>query len=40
LTIACGIDAIRPILVQRASRKIMPVKEMLKAFTIPIGAIL
>jgi methionyl-tRNA formyltransferase len=40
LTIACGKDALRPVMVQRPSRKIMPASEMLKAFAIPAGSIL
>ncbi len=35
LSIACGVNAIRPLLVQRPSRKVMPTAEMLKAR--PIG---
>jgi methionyl-tRNA formyltransferase len=37
LTIACGAGAIRPTLVQRAGRGVMPVDELLRGFTIPAG---
>jgi len=37
LTIACGQDAIRPLLVQRAGRGAMPASELLRGFAIPPG---
>ncbi len=37
LTIACGSDAIRPTLVQRAGRGVMAVAELLRGFPIPAG---
>ncbi len=37
LTIACALGAIRPTLVQRAGRGVMPVDELLRGFAIPIG---
>jgi methionyl-tRNA formyltransferase len=40
LSIACGVNAIRPLLVQRPSRKVMPTSEMLKSFNIKRGSIL
>jgi len=36
-TIACGQDAIRPLLVQRAGRGAMPASELLRGFAIPAG---
>ena len=38
LTIACGLGAIRPVLVQRAGRAPMAATELLRGFTIPVGA--
>ena len=40
LTIACGQEAIRPLLLQRAGRKPMSPAELLRGFAIPKGAIL
>jgi len=37
LTIACGEEAIRPSLVQRAGRGAMPASELLRGFAIPVG---
>ena len=37
LTIACGRDAIQPILVQRAGRGVMRADELLRGFPIPAG---
>ena len=37
LTIACGRDAIQPILVQRAGRGVMSADELLRGFPIPAG---
>ena len=37
LTIACGRDAIQPILVQRAGRGVMSADELLRGFAIPAG---
>lgn len=38
LTIACASGAIRPTLVQRAGRPAMPTADMLRGWTIPLGA--
>ena len=38
LTIACGTDALRPTLVQRAGRPAMAVAELLRGKAIPVGA--
>jgi methionyl-tRNA formyltransferase len=40
LLIACGEDALRPILVQRAGRSPMPAEDFLRGFPIPEGTIL
>jgi methionyl-tRNA formyltransferase len=40
LTIACGTGGIRPLLVQRAGRGVMPASELLRGFVIPAGTIL
>ncbi len=40
LTIACGTDSIRPLLVQRAGRGAMRPGELLRGFPIPAGTIL
>lgn len=40
LTIACGRDAIQPILVQRAGRGVMSADELLRGFAIPAGTLL
>ena len=37
MTIACGTDALRPTLVQRAGRSAMELDELLRGFTIPKG---
>lgn len=37
LTIACGTEAIRPTLVQRAGRGVMTAAELLRGFAIPAG---
>ncbi|THD36860.1 MAG: methionyl-tRNA formyltransferase [Sphingomonas sp.] len=37
LTIACGTDAIRPTLVQRAGRGVMTSDELLRGFSVPSG---
>jgi methionyl-tRNA formyltransferase len=37
LTIACSPGAIRPLLVQRAGRGVMPAAELLRGFAIPVG---
>jgi len=37
LTIACGTDAIRPTLLQRAGRGVMTAAELLRGFAIPAG---
>jgi methionyl-tRNA formyltransferase len=37
LTIACGAGAIRPELVQRAGKSVMPAAELLRGFRIPAG---
>jgi len=38
LTLACGSGAIRPLLLQRAGKKPMPLDEFLRGFTLPKGA--
>ncbi|MBB5709404.1 methionyl-tRNA formyltransferase [Sphingomonas xinjiangensis] len=38
LTVACGADAIRPTLVQRAGRGVMTTEELLRGFAIPAGS--
>lgn len=40
LTIACASGAIRPTLVQRAGRGVMPAQELLRGFAVPPGTIL
>jgi methionyl-tRNA formyltransferase len=40
LTIACGRDALRPTLVQRAGKKPMSTAEMLRGFQLPAGRLL
>ncbi len=40
LTIACGDKAIRPILLQRPSKKIMSAKDLLLGYKIPVGTII
>ncbi|HET9336519.1 MAG TPA: methionyl-tRNA formyltransferase [Sphingomicrobium sp.] len=40
LTIACGGDALRPLLVQRAGKGAMSAEELLRGFPIPTGTIL
>ena len=40
LTIACGINAIRPTLIQRAGKPIMPTADLLRGKAIPTGTIL
>lgn len=40
LTIGTGNGSLRPVLVQRPGKKIMPVEEMLKGFPIPAGTVL
>ncbi|TXH37709.1 MAG: methionyl-tRNA formyltransferase [Rhodospirillaceae bacterium] len=40
LTIACGHDALRPLIVQRPGKKPMPVAEMLRGFQLPPGRLL
>ncbi len=37
LTIACGKGAIRPVLIQRAGRPIMPLDELLRGKPVPVG---
>jgi methionyl-tRNA formyltransferase len=39
-TIACGIGAIRPVLVQRAGGRAMPTAELLRGFPLPAGTVL
>jgi methionyl-tRNA formyltransferase len=40
LTIQCGKDALRPLLIQRPGKKAMSVDEMLRGYSIPAGIIL
>lgn len=40
LTIACGRDALRPLIVQRPGKKPMPAAEMLRGFQLPPGRLL
>jgi methionyl-tRNA formyltransferase len=40
LTVACGSDALRPTLVQRAGKGAMSAEEMLRGFPIPEGTVL
>lgn len=40
LTIACGIDAVRPALIQRAGKPAMPTADLLRGKAIPKGTIL
>ena len=40
LTIACGRDALRPLLVQRPGKKPMTVADMLRGFQLPAGRLL
>jgi methionyl-tRNA formyltransferase len=40
LTIACGADAIRPTLIQRAGKPAMPTADLLRGKAIPAGTIL
>ena len=40
LTIACGINAIRPTLIQRAGKPVMPTADLLRGKAIPAGTIL
>ncbi len=40
LTIACAGGAVRPTLVQRAGRGVMPAQELLRGFTVTPGTIL
>jgi methionyl-tRNA formyltransferase len=40
LTIACGTDALRPLLVQRAGRSAMSPADLLRGFPIPPGTVL
>ena len=40
LTIACGADAIRPVLVQRAGRGVTNAADLLRGFPIPAGSTL
>jgi methionyl-tRNA formyltransferase len=40
LTIACGADAIRPTLIQRAGKPAMPTAELLRGRPIPAGTVL
>lgn len=37
LTIACGVDSVRPIIMQRAGKKAAPSGEVLRGFKVPIG---
>jgi methionyl-tRNA formyltransferase len=37
LTIACGVGALRPILIQRAGKSAMPPAELLRGFSLPVG---
>ena len=37
LTIACGVDAIRPALIQRAGRPVMSAAELLRGRAVPVG---
>jgi len=37
LTIACGVDAVRPVIMQRAGKKAAPSGEVLRGFKVPIG---
>lgn len=39
LTIACGLGAIRPLVVQRAGKGPVPVEDFLRGFPVPAGAI-
>ena len=40
LTIACGVDAIRPTLIQRAGKPAMPTADLLRGKFIPVGTVL
>jgi methionyl-tRNA formyltransferase len=40
LTIACGVDAIRPTLIQRAGKPAMPTADLLRGKAIPAGTVL
>jgi methionyl-tRNA formyltransferase len=40
LTIACGVDAIRPAIIQRAGKPAMPTADLLRGKAIPAGTIL
>jgi methionyl-tRNA formyltransferase len=40
LTIACGVDAIRPTLIQRAGKPAMPTADLLRGKALPAGTIL
>ncbi|MCB1505354.1 MAG: methionyl-tRNA formyltransferase [Hyphomicrobiaceae bacterium] len=40
LTIACGGDAIRPLLLQRAGKSIVSLEQFCRGFTIPAGAVI
>jgi methionyl-tRNA formyltransferase len=40
LTIACGVDAIRPTIIQRAGKPAMPTADLLRGKAIPAGTIL
>ena len=40
LAIACGVGAVRPLIVQRAGRAPMTAGELLRGFAIPVGAVL
>lgn len=40
LTIACGEDAVRPMLVQRAGRGVTSADDLLRGFAIPAGSTL
>jgi methionyl-tRNA formyltransferase len=40
LTIACGVNAIRPTIIQRAGKPAMPTADLLRGKAIPAGTIL
>jgi methionyl-tRNA formyltransferase len=40
LTIACGINAIRPTRIQRAGKPVMPTADLLRGKAIPVGTTL
>ena len=40
LTIGCGVDAIRPTIIQRAGKPAMPTADLLRGKAIPAGTVL